>query len=62
MKHTYNDKIHTPISNKQQFCNEERNAIKPEIIQGYNKYMCYVGQDGRQLFDTMPYIEADFFF
>jgi len=24
--------------------------------------MCYDGQDGRQLFDTMPHMEADFFF
>jgi hypothetical protein len=43
-------------------CNEPGNAIKPEIIQGYNRCVGYVdltGQDDKQLLNTKPDIEVD---
>jgi hypothetical protein len=46
--HVMTKYIHQSATNSN-FCNEEGNAIKPEIIQDYNKYTCYVGAVDRMV-------------
>jgi len=38
-----------PSATNSNFCNEEGNAIKPEITQDYNKYTCYIGAVDRMV-------------
>jgi hypothetical protein len=51
-----------PPPTNDNMCNELGKAIKPEIIQGYNRCMGYVDlteQDDKELLDTKPDIEVD---